>query len=176
MTYNDTARVLQEVLSERARQVGLLGYPEEHDDEKGAAALIEELQWRTQQIRASSAPPSTPRAELVKIASLAVATIETIDRRRGMEALKAELVEHLSKEEEQLARDVFRRIREAKEAQANHEHVPVQHRDGKPPWCRACGLTADGKIPARMTGPEAVRAATRADRGGEAPPSVQGFA
>lgn len=28
-----------------------------------------------------------------------------------------------------------------------HEHNPVQHRDGKPPWCRACGLTADWKVP-----------------------------
>lgn len=26
-------------------------------------------------------------------------------------------------------------------------HAPVQHRDGKPPWCPACGLTADGQEP-----------------------------
>lgn len=26
-------------------------------------------------------------------------------------------------------------------------HNPIQHRDGKPPWCRICGLTADGKEP-----------------------------
>lgn len=24
-----------------------------------------------------------------------------------------------------------------------HEHTPVQHRDGKPPWCNACGFTAN---------------------------------
>lgn len=23
------------------------------------------------------------------------------------------------------------------------QHAPVQHRDGKPPWCNECGLTAD---------------------------------
>ena len=23
-------------------------------------------------------------------------------------------------------------------------HNPVQHRDGKPPWCNTCGLTANG--------------------------------
>lgn len=27
------------------------------------------------------------------------------------------------------------------------EHNPVQHRDTKPPWCKACGLTANGMIP-----------------------------
>ncbi|MGO3887003.1 MAG: hypothetical protein ACTJHU_11970 [Mycetocola sp.] len=29
-----------------------------------------------------------------------------------------------------------------------HDHKPVQHRDGKPPWCNVCGLTAGGTIPA----------------------------
>lgn len=29
----------------------------------------------------------------------------------------------------------------------NHDHKPVQHRDGKPPWCRACGLTATYEVP-----------------------------
>lgn len=24
------------------------------------------------------------------------------------------------------------------------DHRPIQHRDGKPPWCRTCGRTADG--------------------------------
>jgi hypothetical protein len=28
-----------------------------------------------------------------------------------------------------------------------HVHAPVQHRDGKPPWCRVCGLTANGTVP-----------------------------
>ena len=27
------------------------------------------------------------------------------------------------------------------------DHNPVQHRDGKPPWCRKCGLTKDFKKP-----------------------------
>jgi hypothetical protein len=27
------------------------------------------------------------------------------------------------------------------------EHKPVQHRDGKPPWCKRCGLTADFQTP-----------------------------
>jgi hypothetical protein len=27
------------------------------------------------------------------------------------------------------------------------DHNPVQHRDGKPPWCKACGRTADGSEP-----------------------------
>lgn len=29
------------------------------------------------------------------------------------------------------------------------DHQPVQHRDGKPPWCRVCGLTESGQIPER---------------------------
>lgn len=30
-------------------------------------------------------------------------------------------------------------------------HRPTQHRDGKPPWCRACGLDAAGtKPPSRI--------------------------
>lgn len=27
------------------------------------------------------------------------------------------------------------------------QHKPVQHRDGKPPWCRACGKTAANTVP-----------------------------
>jgi len=27
-------------------------------------------------------------------------------------------------------------------------HRPVQHRDGRPPWCRECGLDATGRTPA----------------------------
>ncbi len=27
------------------------------------------------------------------------------------------------------------------------KHNPVQHRDGKPPWCNNCGMTKDGHIP-----------------------------
>lgn len=27
------------------------------------------------------------------------------------------------------------------------DHQPVQHRDGKPPWCKTCGLTAYGVVP-----------------------------
>lgn len=30
-----------------------------------------------------------------------------------------------------------------------HEHHPVQHRDGKEPWCGACGMNADGREPRR---------------------------
>ncbi|WQY99798.1 hypothetical protein [Microbacterium phage MO526] len=29
-----------------------------------------------------------------------------------------------------------------------HDHRPVQHRDGREPWCRVCGLNADGNAPA----------------------------
>lgn len=28
-----------------------------------------------------------------------------------------------------------------------HEHRPLQHRDGKPPWCEVCGLDVDFKKP-----------------------------
>lgn len=28
------------------------------------------------------------------------------------------------------------------------DHRPVQRRDGKPPWCHECGLTASGEEPA----------------------------
>lgn len=27
------------------------------------------------------------------------------------------------------------------------QHYPVQHRDGKPPWCASCGLTAEFEVP-----------------------------
>jgi len=33
-----------------------------------------------------------------------------------------------------------------------HNHKPVQHRDGKPPWCPTCGLTADGNEPVSHLG------------------------
>jgi|SRR5690625_768744 len=38
------------------------------------------------------------------------------------------------------------------------DHKPVQHRDGKPPWCNRCGLTAAGTTP-----PEPAWAAARAE-------------
>ena len=28
-----------------------------------------------------------------------------------------------------------------------HLHLPIQHRDGKPPWCNICGLTAERTKP-----------------------------
>jgi hypothetical protein len=28
-----------------------------------------------------------------------------------------------------------------------HDHKPKQHRDGKPPWCPECKLTADFTVP-----------------------------
>jgi len=31
-----------------------------------------------------------------------------------------------------------------------HDHKPVQHRDGKPPWCKECGLDKDFKDPSSM--------------------------
>ena len=30
---------------------------------------------------------------------------------------------------------------------ADHDHKPTQHRDGKEPWCKACGLTAANQEP-----------------------------
>lgn len=36
-------------------------------------------------------------------------------------------------------------------------HKPVQHRDGKPPWCKECGLDANGNEPvSRLGKPEPV--------------------
>ena len=31
-------------------------------------------------------------------------------------------------------------------------HLPMQHRDGKPPWCRNCGLTQAGNEPESIFG------------------------
>lgn len=31
-------------------------------------------------------------------------------------------------------------------ASADHIHAPVQHRDGKPPWCNVCLRTEDGRL------------------------------
>lgn len=41
----------------------------------------------------------------------------------------------------------------------SHEHKPVQHRDGKPPWCNACGHTADGRLQDDLPGVGAARPA-----------------
>lgn len=38
---------------------------------------------------------------------------------------------------------------QADAAPACSDHKPVQHRDGKEPWCDRCGLTSDGRTPAR---------------------------
>ena len=37
------------------------------------------------------------------------------------------------------------------------DHRPVQHRDGKPPWCKTCGLTAYGVEPVGLFDREARR-------------------
>lgn len=34
-----------------------------------------------------------------------------------------------------------------------HDHAPVQHRDGKPPWCNACGFTANWTHHTQLNGP-----------------------
>lgn len=31
-------------------------------------------------------------------------------------------------------------------------HRPVQHRDGREPWCPVCGFNADGKVPKTISG------------------------
>lgn len=31
-----------------------------------------------------------------------------------------------------------------------HDHKPIQHRDGKPPWCKECRLTGGYDIPRSM--------------------------
>lgn len=36
---------------------------------------------------------------------------------------------------------------ESQQERAQHEHKPVQHRDGKPPWCNDCGLTEEQARP-----------------------------
>lgn len=33
-----------------------------------------------------------------------------------------------------------------------HAHLPIQHRDGKPPWCKECGLDAYFKTPVSRLG------------------------
>lgn len=41
-----------------------------------------------------------------------------------------------------------------------HAHAPVQHRDGKSPWCKTCGLDASGQVPvSRLPRPEVTRPA-----------------
>lgn len=35
----------------------------------------------------------------------------------------------------------------ADDRHACSSHRPVQHRDAKEPWCKACGLTVDGREP-----------------------------
>lgn len=86
MTYRDTDRVLQEVIAERARQVGQLGYTEQHDDEHGEEHVMKQAHQRFERM-AEGVTPTEARAELVKIAALAVAAIETMDRRRGYDAI-----------------------------------------------------------------------------------------
>lgn len=36
-------------------------------------------------------------------------------------------------------------LREAVRSNCPGEHLPVQHRDGKRPWCKACGRTDRGE-------------------------------
>lgn len=36
----------------------------------------------------------------------------------------------------------------------DHEHIPKDHKDGKPPYCDICGLTAENVIPLAMIPPQ----------------------
>ncbi len=47
-----------------------------------------------------------------------------------------------------------RNTKHVKDAQMlpDHDHKPVQHRDGCPPWCETCKLTADFTIPISRLG------------------------
>lgn len=38
---------------------------------------------------------------------------------------------------------------EAEPDSTEHAHKPVQHRDGKEPWCKTCGLNNDGQEPSK---------------------------
>lgn len=79
MTEEKTQAVVAEVAQERWRQQAELGYTEAHDDEAGAAHLAQEAYYRLGHMGEVSSPEAA-RAELVKVAALAVAGIEVIDR------------------------------------------------------------------------------------------------
>lgn len=55
---------------------------------------------------------------------------------------------------------------EGAEPLPEHDHRPVQHRDGRAPWCRVCGLDADYNAPAsRFTSRREAREAALREKG-----------
>lgn len=84
----DTIAVLSEVAMERSRQL-TLGYTTEHDEQHGLNHLMGEAHYRLGHM-GEVASLAAVRAELVKVAALAVAGIEHIDRHP--DELKAEVV------------------------------------------------------------------------------------
>lgn len=73
-----TADITLEVAGERSRQQAK-GWTTEHDDEAGVAHIVQEAHYRLGHMGEVSSPQAV-RHELLKVAALAVAGIETIDR------------------------------------------------------------------------------------------------
>ncbi|QDH93149.1 hypothetical protein QDA02_gp16 [Microbacterium phage Margaery] len=55
---------------------------------------------------------------------------------------------------------------EGAEPLPEHDHTPIQHRDGREPWCRTCGLNADYNAPhSRFTSRREAREAALREQG-----------
>jgi hypothetical protein len=78
---SDLEDVLADVATERGRQM-LLGFGPAHDDEHSLPEL--EAQIQQQLLKAAAMAPTVPgyRERLVQVAAIAVAAIESFDRRR----------------------------------------------------------------------------------------------
>ena len=61
---------------------------------------------------------------------------------RLFEELQA-LVDGPKTESAEKGQEVFQKMTSTPQ----HDHNPVQHRDGKEPWCNLCSKTADGRDP-----------------------------
>lgn len=81
----ETQAVVAEVAEERVRQHAL-GYTIEHDDAEGLGHLMAEAHYRLGHMGEVSSPEAV-RHELLKVAALAVAGIEFIDRQKAAEIL-----------------------------------------------------------------------------------------
>lgn len=73
--------------------------------------------------------------------------------RRGVRLTAAQWDDVLTAKRRHLATEKAL-LDEAVQTACPGEHQPAQHRDGRAPWCRACGRTQDGR---RVVSPEQLK-------------------
>jgi hypothetical protein len=138
----------QKIIDDSIRQATeYVAYEVERDAEQKVAAILRERGWTV-------LPPESTESESPDHLQSAEANESPAPSReqvvnflhRVIPSLHEPLTTKIAEEwaDEWLA--LFEKGAEARR-EATHDHKPVQHRDGKEPWCKVCGLNRNHEEP-----------------------------